>query len=265
MTADENLRSGDLEAARAELVATLKRAPSDQGARMYLFQLLCVCGEWDKAAAQLRTLAQFSPEAQMLATVYGQAIEAEKVRAAAFAGTGAFPMLAGGDLAWTVDLAASLAASAAGRADEAEALRDAAFSAASDTPGEADGQPFGWVADADGRFGPVLEMVLNGRWGLMPFEVVETLAFEPVRDLRDLVWRPVQIRLRTGLSTAAFVLARYPGSENGPAAIRLGRETVWQAADGEERALGQRLLSFDAGEDVGVLSATTISIGRAHG
>ena len=82
--ADELLRAGDLEGARLALNEAAKRAPSDQSVRMFLFQLLCLMGQWDKAKIQLRTLAGLSPEAQMLAVTYNLAIDAEIVRAKVF-------------------------------------------------------------------------------------------------------------------------------------------------------------------------------------
>jgi type VI secretion system protein ImpE len=66
-TADELLRAGDVDGARAALIEVVRAKPSDHTARMFLFQLLCVLGEWDKAKSQLAILAQLSPEAQMLA------------------------------------------------------------------------------------------------------------------------------------------------------------------------------------------------------
>ena len=93
--ADERFQAGDLDGARAALIETIKRAPSDQGARMFLFQLQCVLGEWDKAQSQLRALAQLSPEAQMLAVTSNMAINAERAREAAFAGQGQPALLVG--------------------------------------------------------------------------------------------------------------------------------------------------------------------------
>ena len=80
------LNAGDLNGARAALVDQVKRAPNDQQARMFLFQLFCLLGEWEKAKSQLRALASLSPEAQMLAVSYNQAIDAEIQREQVFAG-----------------------------------------------------------------------------------------------------------------------------------------------------------------------------------
>ena len=225
---------------------------------MFLFQLLCVCGEWDKATAQLRALAALSPEAQMLATVYGQAIEAEKARLAAFAGTGDVPVLMGEE-PWMLDLAASIMAFAKGDEAAGEVRREAAFDQAPDAPGEVDGAGFDWIADADGRFGPAFEAILYGRWGLIPFSLVESIAFEGTKDLRDVIWAPAQIRLKRGLSAAVLLPARYPGSELGDAAARLGRATTWREGPSGEEGLGQRLFTFDRGEDAGILSTSKLS------
>src|SRR5580692_8401532 len=124
--ADTLLRAGDLDGARAVLVDAIRRTPNDQQARMFMFQLLCVSGEWDKASAQLRALAQLSPEAQMLAVAYNQAIEAEKVRAQVFAGKTS-PVLLVSSSPWAGDLVGALSALAQGRLEDAEALRDQAF------------------------------------------------------------------------------------------------------------------------------------------
>src|SRR6201996_4399409 len=170
--ADELLRAGDLDGARALLVDAVRRGPQDQPARMFLFQLLCISGEWDKALIQLRALAQLSPEAQMLAVAYSQAIEAEKFRAQVFAGT-AQPALLVSSSAWAGDLTGALAALCQGRLEDAEALRDKAFEAAPETPGEFNGAAFDWVADGDVRFGPSFEAIIAGQWGLIPFDAIE--------------------------------------------------------------------------------------------
>ena len=252
--ADELLRAGDLEGARAALVESVRKAPQDQPARMFLFQLLCVGGEWDKALIQLRALAQLSPEAQMLAVAYGQAIEAEKFRAQVFAGA-AQPALLVSTSPWAGDLAGALSALCQGRADDAEALRDQAFDAAPDTPGDLDGAPFEWITDGDVRFGPAIEAIIAGQWGLVPFDAIEKIESEGPKDLRDIVWLPVQLAFKSGQSVAALLPARYPGSETrDDAALRLGRGTDWLEQPWGQAGLGQHEWSLSDGSDVGILS-----------
>lgn len=251
---DDMLRAGDLDGARAALVEMVKRAPTDQSARLFLFQLFCLIGEWDRASAQLRALASLSPEAQMLAVNYNLAIEAEKNRAQVFAGQ-AQPALLTSSSPWAGDLAAALGALAQGRVDEAEARRDLAFDAAPDTPGELDGRPFDWIADADTRFGPALEAIIAGRWGLVPFDAIDSLRSEGPKDLRDLVWLPVELAFKSGQSVNALLPTRYPGSEAcEDAALRLARRTDWRDEAWGEAGSGQHEWSLSDGSDVGLLS-----------
>lgn len=252
--ADELMRAGDLDGARAALIEGLKKSPGDQSVRMFLFQLQCLSGEWDKAQTHLRTLASLSPEAQMLAVTYNIAIEAERARADAFAGK-VPPSLLVGSSPWAGDIASALAADARGAHDEAAKLRETAFESAPDTPGTLDGVEFEWIADGDARFGPSLEAIIAGRWGLVPFDAIESIKSEGPQDLRDLVWLPVQLAFKSGQSVNAMLPARYPGSETADdTAIRMARRTDWRDEPWGPAGMGQHEWSMSAGDDVGLLS-----------
>ncbi|MFV0623273.1 type VI secretion system accessory protein TagJ [Sphingomonas sp. ac-8] len=252
--ADELLRAGDLDGARRVLVEVARRDPGDVPTRLFLFQLLAVAGEWAKAKTQLATLAQLSPEAQMLSVVYGQALDAEEQRAAVLAGSQRAAIHGGS--AWAEGVAEAIELEARGDPAQAEACRDAAFAAAPDTPGTLDGTDFDWIADADPRFGPTIEAVLGGRYGLLPFDAIAKLTSEGPRDLRDLVWYPVEITLKAGPRVAALLPVRYPGiPEQGPE--RFARATGWTD---EGRGIGQRLWSTSDGEDHGLLSIRSLEL-----
>lgn len=258
--ADSLLRSGDLDGARAALVEVVRSDPANQQARMFLFQLLAAAGEWDKARRQLQTLAQLSGEAQMLATAYGQAIDAEADRAAVFAGRERARQHEAVD--WVEGVIDAIQFYASGDADAGAEARDAAFEAAGDTPGSFNGEAFEWIADADSRFGPCFEAIIGGRYGLQAFESVERITSEGPRDLRDLIWFPVQIFFKSGQSVAAFLPARYPGTEaSGDTADRLGRATSWHEAPWGEAGSGQRLWTVSSGEDHGLLALRDLSFG----
>ena len=252
--ADDLFRAGDLDGARAALTAAAKKAPSDQTVRMFLFQLMCLQGDWEKAKIQLRTLASLSPEAQMLAVTYNLAIEAEESRVRAFAGLEP-PALLVASTPWAGDLVGALAALAKGRLDEAASLRGQAFDAAPDTPGALDDVEFDWIADGDARFGPSLEAIISGKWGLVPFDAIERIESEGPKDLRDLVWLPAQVAFKTGQSVNALLPVRYPGSETqDDTGFKLARKTDWRDESWGPRGLGQHEWSLGGGEDVGLLS-----------
>lgn len=257
--ADELLAAGDLEGARAALVETVRAAPADQSARLFLLQLMMVCGEWDKAAAQAKALSSLSPQAEMLAVLCNQLIAGERQREDAFAGREPFKVLVPTS-SWVDALAGALTAWAAGDLAKAEALREEAFDAAPDTPGDSDGRRFGWIADADPRFGPCLEVVIAGSWGLVPFEAVSAINSEGPRELRDLAWLPVQLELRSGQTAAAFLPTRYPGVAGEASALRLARGTEWRESPFGDLGAGQRLFSLSDGEDVPILSLRRLTM-----
>ena len=259
--ADALLRAGDLTGARSALVEVVRSRPSDTQARMFLFQLLAVAGEWDKAKKQLQAMAQLSPEAQMLSVAYGQAIDGEAVRAEVFGGKKRIDVLANPD-GWAGQLVDAIELIAKSDLEAGTAARDAAFDAAPDSSGMFNGKAFDWISDADGRFGPAFEVIIAGRYGLVPFDAVEKIKCEGTRDLRDLVWLPIQLGMKSGQSIAAFLPSRYPDSEkSSDTAEQLARTTSWHATDWGEAGRGQRLWTLSDGEDYGILSLKTLEFG----
>lgn len=257
--ADALLRDGDLAGARAALVGIVKSQPADEQARMFLFQLLAIAGEWDKARAQLLALAQLSAEAQMLAVAYGQAIDAEARRAKVFSGELRAEILVNPD-GWAAGLADAVQLLAQGKTDEGLAKRDVAFDAAPDAPGAFNGIAFDWIADCDSRFGPAFEAIVAGRYGLVPFDAVETMKSEGPVDLRDLVWFPVQLAFKSGQSVSAMLPARYPGTEgSSDTNEQLARTTSWVDTAWGEAGRGQHLLSFGSDDDQGLLALKTLT------
>ena len=256
--------AAELTLARNDVVGTLERvkeevrsSPGDHRARMFLFQLLCIDGRWEQARGQLRVLAQLAPEAKLLAAAYDQAIAAEPGRSDACSGNAPAPLLRASP-EWAVGIANAFAS----RASPAIEMRTRALDSSPDTPGEVDGRSFDYLFDGDGRFGPTFEATVAGKWGLIPFSIVEEIKSEGPRDLRDLVWLPVEIRLRDGGALAALLPARYPGAEHArDRGLQLGRRTErteWTESDGLVRGVGQRVWTTSADEDVGILSFSRI-------
>ncbi|SDA24780.1 type VI secretion system accessory protein TagJ [Sphingomonas sp. NFR15] len=252
----------DVTATLATLVAAIRGKPSDLQSRMYLFQLFCVEGQWEKAGAQLRALAQLSPEAQMLAAAYGQAIAGETMRAACFAGRAKASLLVD-PTGWASDLVTAIEAEAQGDVARGVQLRSDAFDRCPQTGGSVDGRPFEALFDGDMRFGPTLEAIVAGRWGLIPFSAIEEIITAGPIDMRDLVWLPAEIRFREGPALAALLPVRYPGVEReADAELRLARRTEWRETSYAVHGAGQRMWTTDTGEDVGILSFRRIAFVR---
>lgn len=249
MTPQDLLRSGDLAGAMDALTAQVRKEPGDARLRVFLFQMLCIRGEWKRAVQQLKVCAELDPKAETMARAYREAILAEAFREQVFAGRKR-PLVFGQPQEWMALLIEALALDAAGKGAEAAALRGRAYDAAPAARGQIDGQPFAWIADADTRLGPVLEVVMNGKYYWMPFTALSALRMDPPADLRDAVWMPANLTLATGGEQVALIPTRYPGTvASGDAAAMLARVTRWQDIGHDGFAgIGQRLLATDAGE-----------------
>ena len=247
--AEQHLKGGDPHAALARLQEDVRARPSDAKLRVFLFQLLCVIGQWDRALNQLKVASEMEPLALPMAQMYGDAVRCEAIRREVFEGKKS-PMVLGEPDQWLALLIEARLRAGRGEDGPAEELRLRAFEEAPTSSGQMNGQPFEWIADADSRLGPVFEAIINGRYYWVPFSRVAELTTEPPEDLRDLVWIPAHLHFQNGGESLALLPTRYPGSEaSADGAIVLARKTEWEPmAEDAYRGLGQRLIATDAGE-----------------
>lgn len=247
--AERAVRDGDLDTAITLLQTAVRQDPSQSKLRVFLFQLLCVNGQWDRARIQLDLAADLDPGALALAQMYREALLCERLRADVFAGRKS-PLIFGEPEEWLALLIESMLVTGTPRQAEAASLRARAFEAAPASSGTIDGEAFAWIADADMRLGPVCEAVINGRYYWVPFANIARIDLETPADLRDLVWMPAHFGFRNGGEAVGVIPTRYPGSElSEDASIRLARRTVWQEPEPDLfLGLGQRMLATDTGQ-----------------
>jgi len=257
------LAAGNAQAALEALQAKVRERSADPKLRVFLFQLLCVLGQWQRALNQLEVCGELDAATLPMVNTYREALKCEAVREAVFAGK-TTPMIFGSPQPWIASLVEALQADARGDASLGAQLRADALGAAPATAGSLDGTEFEWIADADSRLGPVLEVVINGRYGWAPFSELTQVTIEAPADLRDMVWAPVQLSLLNGGQTVALVPARYPGTGgSADAALQLSRKTEWLEIGSDQfRGLGQRVLTTDTAE-LGLLEARTIVLHAA--
>lgn len=247
--AERAVRGGDLDAALTSLQEQIRTAPAKAELRVFLFQLLSVMGQWDRAQTQLSVAAELDAGALAMAQMYREAILCERLRAEVFAGKKA-PVVFGEPDEWLALLIEALLVTGTPRTDEADTLRARAFDAAPGSRGSVDGQPFEWIADADMRLGPVCEAVINGRYYWLPFERLSRIDLEAPVDLRDVVWMPAHFQFANGGEAVGVIPSRYPGSERADdPLVRLGRRTIWSEHAPEVfTGLGQRVFTTDVGD-----------------
>ncbi|MBX2881139.1 MAG: virulence protein SciE type [Granulosicoccus sp.] len=243
------IKNGDVSAALASLQESIRNDPADASLRIFLFQLLCIQGEWQRALVQLNVAADLDNEALLMAQTYRELLQCENYRAAVFDGNKT-PLIFGEPPAWTVSLLQGLEKSANDDSKSAKAISEAAFEQAPARSGTLDGQSFAWLCDADMRIGPAMEAVINGKYYWVPFESIDEVAFSLPEDLRDLVWLPVEFKWTNGGESVAFVPTRYPGEDTLDSGARaLARKTEWRdLGDDYYVGSGQRTFASDSGD-----------------
>ncbi len=241
--------------------------PADPKYRIFLFQLLAVLGQWERALTQLNVLRDMSKESLSLAQTYQETLHCEALRADVFAGK-RLPLLFGEPESWMAPILQALQMDAAGSHAEATALRQQGLEEAPTSAGRltlypkhssesevaeddavapAEEHDFQWIADADSRIGPFIEAIINGKYYWIPFRHIANIGLEQVSDLRDLVWLPARFLFNNGGETVGFVPTRYSGSEsNADNHLRLAKTTQWRQVSEESYwGAGLRVLATD--------------------
>ena len=248
-TAEAAVRANDPKAALAALTTAVKASPASAKLRIFMAQLLCVLGQWERAHTQLNVVAEMDVSTVPMREMVGHALRCELLRAAVFNGSRS-PMVFGQPDEWMGLLIESLLQAGQGDADLSAQLADRAFEAAPATRGRLNGAPFEWIADADSRLGPVLEAMVNGKYYWIPFSRLANIKIVDPVDLRDRVWLPANLSFANGGEAIAMIPTRYPDSQaSEDGAILMAAQTDWLDLGHQRFAgLGQRVLVTDQGE-----------------
>jgi len=267
--AEQALKDGDLQAAIQQLQSQIRSQPADAKLRVFLFQLLCVQGDWTRALNQLGVAGELDAATLPMVQTYRETLQCERLRDEVFKGQ-KVPLLFGEPESWIALLIEALLRDGRGEHGAADQLRQQAFDEAPATPGTAvgsSGEPmsFQWIADADMRIGPVLEAVVNARYYWVPFSRLAAVAIEAPADLRDRVWMPATLTFANGGETVALLPTRYAGTDLSNPQLALARRTEWvETRPGLFTGSGQRMLATDAG-DLALMDLRQLTLGSPAG
>src|SRR6188768_4003843 len=129
MSADQLLREGKLDEALAALQNQVRAKPADAKLRDFLFQLLAVQGNWERALTQLNVAGELDASNLAMVQTYREAIRCELLRAEIFAGKRS-PLIFGQPDEWLALLTQALKLTAEGQHAAAADLRAKAFDSA---------------------------------------------------------------------------------------------------------------------------------------
>jgi type VI secretion system protein ImpE len=228
-------QAGKLNEAVQALNAEVRNHPEDSKRRIFLFELLCFSGEYDRAEKQLDVLGSDDINKEMGALLYRSALHAEKTRKDLFT-----------------------------RKEYPKPVGDSA-AAGGDVSGTLNGKPFQSITDADPRIGPRLEVFAGGNYLWMNFEHLASLEMDKPRRLRDLLWSPARLRGGPALKDTELGEILLPALtpfawQDADDAVRLGRVTEWVESDsGEAVPVGQKMLLVD-GEEFPLLEIRKLEI-----
>jgi type VI secretion system protein ImpE len=230
-TPSDLYKAGRLREAIDAQILEVKAKPTDQGRRMFLFELMGFVGDLDRARKQIDAVTYDDPKLNLSVVEYRALLDSEVLRRKVFT-EGTAPAFLGQPAEHLVLRLEASSLLRQGRAAEAAVLLDQANDAVPPFGGTLNGQPFTHLRDADDLFAGVLEVMAKGQYLWVPLEQVASLATNPPRFPRDLLYMPARIQVGAE-SGEVFLPCLYPGSYlHGDDAIRLGRLTDWTSTEG---------------------------------
>lgn len=247
-TGKELFDAGNLQTSIEAVTGEVKSNPTDVKRRTFLFELLCLAGEWDRAEKQIDVIGQQSIESAMAVTVYRANIQAERERSRLFRDGNAPHFLT--EPPAYVDLhVEAIQKLRSGDTAGARALLDRAEEERPALTGTWNGAPFLDFRDYNDLTAGALELIVKDKYAWLAFEHIQSIEIDPPKSLRDLLWVPARMKAADGTTGEVFIPALYFGSSaHSDDRVRLGRMTDWKPlSDDLFQGMGLRL--FLVGEE----------------
>jgi type VI secretion system protein ImpE len=251
MNASELFKSGQLQAAIDAQIKEVKKNAADPTKRIFLFELASFAGDVDRARKQIEAVNYEDPERQHVIFSYRKLLDSETIRRAVFR-EGRLPnflMKPTDHVQLRIEAVKALREK---KPADALKLLNLANEQSPALKGTLNGKPFTSLRDGDDLFAGILEVLAQGMYSWIPLEQIDSLAMNPPKAPRDLLWFPGRLQLRDGQSGPVYIPAVYPFTyEATDEALKLGRMTDWKKTKG--------------GPTLGVGSRTFIVDGEASG
>ncbi len=256
--AKQLLESGDLTASIASVLDHVRDNPTDIPARIFLFELSCFSGDWDRAEKQLDVIGHQDANAMIGSLIYRNNFKAERDRERYFT-DGLKPGIIAPPPTYVEDLIQANNRIREGNVAEAREMLDRieeerpAFKAA------VNGGEVSDFRDYNDSTMCIFEVIFKDSYVWLPIEQVQSIEFFKPASLRDLFWIQAKVELVDGTNGEMFFPSLYSGSyHSGNDMVRLGRMTDWRDL-GSELFAGEGLkLYWMDGRDRSILDLETI-------
>lgn len=246
--AQEALREGKTEQARALLEDAIASGDTEPGTRLVLFAARVQLQDWTGAKRALEEVVQLAPNAAELAKKLGASAQAEQIYVKRLAD----PKLAGERtsfgpppphaLAWVK----AMTEHAGGDFAAAKKTLEQANASRPKSPGvlatrHGDRVPFADILDSDDLTGPTIPLFYDGRVFDVAFSDLKSLTFHEPEDPFEVMWRRVTFEMKSGTRGMVPMPSLYAGSSiDEDPYVRLGRQTSWDHDRGYSVAKGLR-------------------------
>jgi type VI secretion system protein ImpE len=255
----ELIKAGRLEEARGILTDEIKAKPADNSKRTLLFQVLALCGEWDKAFKHLDMISSLDTAKVVAVSAYKDILRAQEDRRKVCLLSKLPSFLTDPppyfETYW--DGCANLAKCELKKAgklfDEAAGMRPKIH-------GRFKNKDFLGIWDTDSMLSFFIEAFVHDSYVWIPFEALREMIIEKPKSLLDLIWVPATVTTWEGLTANCNLPVLYPDSEySDNTQIRLGRMTDWEDLGGNfAKGMGQHVLQIGE-NDVSLLEITEIN------
>jgi type VI secretion system protein ImpE len=249
MNASELFKSGQLQEAIDAQIQEVKANPGDQARRLFLFEMLAFAGDLERAQRQIDAVNYGQMELDTAVLAYRKLLDAEKARRRLFSDSQIPQFLKDPPEHIRLRLEAVNRLREKRPVEARETLEKAA-SLTPEVKGQLNGKPFSSLRDCDDVLSGVLEVMTRGNYYWLAFEQIDTVAMNPPKFPRDLLWLPARLAVRDGPAGEVHLPTLYSGSHEHPDnQVNLGRMTDWKGAEGEP-VCGVGLRTFLMDDDV---------------
>jgi type VI secretion system protein ImpE len=241
----ELIKAGRLEEARGILTEEIKAKPADTSRRTLLFQVLALCGEWDRAFKHLDAISSLDTAKAIAVSAHKDNLRAQEDRRKVLIFS-KVPSFLTDPPQYFITYWDACANLAKGELKKAGTFFNNASWMRPELSGRLDGNEFLGIRNTDTMLAFFIEAFVHDRYVWIPFEAVREIIIPEPKSLLDLIWIPASITTWEGLTANCNLPALYPGSEfSENAQIRLGRMTEWEDLGGNfTKGLGQHVLQI---------------------
>lgn len=256
------LEAGNLKGATELALARVKANPTDESARIFLFELACFAGDWDRAGRQIDVIGHQDSKAMISSLIYRQCIEAERKRADFFS-KGAKPEFLATPPDYVYGLLTAINLLNEGKTNEAKEILDKVENERPAFACKVNGQEVADFRDYNDLTSVVLEVIIKDSYVLVPFEQIVKIEFFERKSLRDNFWCQANLETDNGTNGEVFVPVLYNETwKSDDDNVRLGKVTDWRDA-GEEIYIGEGTKLFAVGSEYkSILDIETIEFNK---